>query len=491
MVFSSLIFLFLFLPLVILIYVLLPRRARNYFLLASSLLFYFWGEKYLIWILLTTIITDFTCGWLIAGDAARRGEPLPRNVPRSRYQKLILIFSLTVNLSLLAYFKYCNFFVDNTLSFLSAMGWSGPGIFEFTKVALPLGISFYTFQSMSYTIDVYRGEVKASRHFFDFACYVTMFPQLVAGPIIRYRDLQDQMDHHELSPDLFSLGVKRFIIGLSKKVLIANTIALTADSIFALPPNDLSCHLAWLGVLCYALQIYYDFSGYSDMAIGLGLMFGFRFPENFNYPYFSCSVREFWQRWHISLSTWFRDYLYIPLGGNRGTAPRVCCNLLTVFFLCGLWHGASWNFVVWGMFHGALMMFERLGFGKILSALPRVLQHLYLLLAVLIGWVFFRCESMTAAGHYLYAMFGLGSASSCALDAMYYRPVMVIALFAGIVFAMPLIPRLHGLSLRFASTGPLLTLYNALVMVTLFLLLALSSLYLTAGAYNPFIYFRF
>ena len=499
MVFSSVIFLFLYLPLVMLIYLALGRNVRNYFLLGASLLFYFWGENYLIWILLTTIVTDFTCGWLIAGEAGKRGEALQVGGERTRKQKLILVGSILINLSLLGYFKYYNFFLDNTLTFLTSMGWGSSGLFDFTRVALPLGISFYTFQSMSYTIDVYRGEVKATRRFWDYACYVTMFPQLVAGPIVRYRDLQDQLSNHEVSVDRFGLGVRRFTLGLAKKVLIANTVAMAADAVFGLPPEALTCGLAWIGVVCYTLQIYYDFSGYSDMAIGLGLMLGFRLPENFNYPYISRSVREFWRRWHISLSTWFRDYLYIPLGGNRGSKLRTCGNLLAVFLLCGLWHGASWTFVIWGLWHGGLMMLERLGVGKVLSRLPRVCGHLYLLAAVIIGWVVFRCESLPAAWHYLKALSGLGSAAVKTSPPLpMIAPVsIIVAMAVGAVLAAPLFPWFLARYRHWRDQGGWdccragVIVAEGVGMAALLALLILSVLLVTAGSYNPFIYFRF
>jgi len=332
---------------------------------------------------------------------------------------------------------------------------------------------------------------------------VTMFPQLVAGPIVRYRDLQDQLLNHELSIDKFSIGVRRFVFGLAKKVLIANTVAQVADAVFAVAPADLHCGIAWLGIICYSLQIYYDFSGYSDMAIGLGLMFGFRFPENFNYPYAATSIREFWQRWHISLSTWFRDYLYIPLGGSRGSLPRTGFNLLTVFLLCGFWHGASWNFLVWGLWHGAFLFLERMGLGSVLTRLPRICRHFYMLLTVTSGWVFFRSGSLDGAWHFLGVMFGLAApaANPAATPfAMLAYPSLLTALGCGIVFAAPLLPwwlaRYHTMRAAWLAAGTRVGRLwvggaESCGIAVIFLLLTASGMLLATGSYNPFIYFRF
>jgi len=367
MVFSSVCFLFFFLPIVLAVYLLvaLPGlggrtaaglKAGNLLLLAASLLFYSWGEGALVAIMLGSTAIDYLCGLLMAGPPARGREPsspLEPGGPRTSVQKAALALSIASNLFLLCLFKYFGFFVENARAILHAAGLSGGVLEGGMELALPMGISFYTFQSMSYTIDVYRGRVAATRSFIDFACFVTLFPQLVAGPIVRYKDLAEQLVRRVMSLEDFSLGSRRFILGLGKKVLIADSLAQAADRIYALPLGEVTCPLAWLGTICFTLQLYFDFSGYSDMAIGLGRMLGFRFPENFNYPFISRSLREYWSRWHITLGSWFRDYLFLPLGGSRVSPPRVYLNLLVVFFLCGLWHGASWTYVLWGLFHGA------------------------------------------------------------------------------------------------------------------------------------------
>lgn len=417
MVFSSLTFLFFYLPVVLLLYHLLflpvsrhsPRaplflRLSNLLLLCVSILFYFWGEGWLVWILLTSTLIDYVCGLLISG-ALRTGrvEPLTVGGPRSHAQRLTLIASLTANLLFLGFFKYFNFGVD-TVNRLVPDAWR---LTDTLRVTLPLGISFYTFQSMSYTIDVYRGHVKATHNLIDFACYVALFPQLVAGPIVRYADIAQQLVHRTLSAPVFASGVNRFVLGLAKKVLIANTVARAADAVMALPADQVTTLQAWVATLCYSIQIYYDFSGYSDMAIGLGRMFGFQFLENFNYPYVSRSIQEFWRRWHISLSTWLRDYLYIPLGGSRAGASRTWCNLLLTFVLGGLWHGAAWTFVLWGAFHGGYLALERVvrracGLSEKPAEHPRrvlaFLGQIWIFHVVCFSWILFRSPDLTACG---------------------------------------------------------------------------------------------
>jgi alginate O-acetyltransferase complex protein AlgI len=364
-VFSSITFLFFFLPIVLGLYhlVFLPvsighrsapfwRHLSNLFLLTVSLFFYFWGEGWLIWIILASTLIDYCCGLLIGG-AFHKGEieRLIKDAPRTFRQRAGLIISICSNLAFLCFFKYFNFGVDSLNMALPA-SWQ---IHDAMRIALPLGISFYTFQSMSYTIDVYRGQVKATANLIDFACFVTLFPQLVAGPIVRYRDIAHQLVHRTISRSLFASGVSRFTIGLAKKVLLANTVAQAADGILALPSQQMTTALAWIFTLCYSLQIYFDFSGYSDMAIGLGRMFGFDLKENFNYPYISRSIRDFWRRWHISLSTWFRDYVFVPLSLNVNLRSHVYVVLLMTWALVGLWHGASWNFVLWGVYQAVLI----------------------------------------------------------------------------------------------------------------------------------------
>ncbi|MEE8467510.1 MAG: MBOAT family O-acyltransferase [Planctomycetota bacterium] len=410
MVFSSPTFLFLFLPLVLVLHLVLGKRLRNAGLLAASLLFYAWGEGFLVAIMLLSIATNWGLGlWVARARAAGGG-------------KRAVAVSVAFNLGLLVTFKYANWIWASLSSLLGALGLMDGGLPPMAEVLgpplealgltdgslpadwgirLPIGISFFTFQAMSYVIDVYRGEAEIQRNPVHFGVYIALFPQLIAGPIVRYRDVAQQIRERTVDLTGFAWGVRRFVVGLGKKMLIANVVGHAADRIFALTPAELTTSAAWLGLVCYTLQIYFDFSGYSDMAIGLGRMLGFRFLENFRFPYVSRSVTEFWRRWHISLSTWYRDYLYIPLGGSRRGPGRTYLNLLIVFALCGLWHGASWSFLVWGLFHGAFLVVERLGLGAALERRPAVLRHAYLLAVVMTGWVFFRAETLTQALEYL------------------------------------------------------------------------------------------
>jgi len=359
-------------------------------------------------------------------------------------------------------------------------------------IALPIGISFYTFQTMSYTIDVYYGKVKANRNFIDFGAYfgayVTMFPQLIAGPIVRYADINEQLKSRKTSVSKFAQGVERFIIGLAKKMMFANTFGYIADSIFMHNPADLSTGTAWLGIIAYSLQIYFDFSAYSDMAIGLGKMFGFDILENFNYPYISRSIKEFWRRWHISLSTWFRDYLYIPLGGNRKGGNRTYVNLFIVFFITGMWHGSSWNFIIWGLFHGLFLVIERIGFDKILEKTWRPVQHFYALFIALIGWVFFRAEDLPQAIQYLISMAGVNE--GVLRTDVFLNNETIITLLLGFILATPVYKPVRERIKEYTKTSfgaiPLLVYY-----VFLGTLLFVSVALISAGTYNPFIYFRF
>jgi alginate O-acetyltransferase complex protein AlgI len=396
--------------------------------------------------------------------------------------------AVVVNIGLLVAFKYTGFLAEGINATLAALG--RPGV-PVPEIALPIGISFFTFHALSYVIDIYRRDAKALRNPFDMGLYIALFSQLVAGPIIRFHDIAHQLRERRVDRAMFARGVERFVIGLGKKVLIANSVAVPADLIFSLPPGELTPALAWLGVLCYALQIYFDFSGYSDMAIGLGLMFGFRFLENFNYPYISQSVTEFWRRWHISLSTWFRDYLYIPLGGNRGPRWRVYRNLIVVFVLCGLWHGASLNFLIWGLYYGVFLVIERMGFGRALGAAWAPLRHAYLLLVVAIGWVFFRADTLPEAQAMLSAMAGLAPAPSAPQSvASFVDRDQVVAIVAGCIGAMPLLPALR----RWLETreAPGLQVGAGLAAAAgLALILGASAMLLATGTYNPFIYFRF
>ncbi|WP_028320441.1 MBOAT family O-acyltransferase [Desulfatiglans anilini] len=484
MVFSSIIFLFCFLPVTLGIYFLLGRRGQNAWLLLASLVFYAWGEVFYVAVMLASIAANYAVGVLIA---AFRG---------GRWARLILGIGIAADLAILVFFKYSAFLAEN-LSFLMSpiLGRTAAGI---DPGHLPLGISFFTFQSMSYIIDVYRGAAPAQRNPMNIGLYIALFPQLIAGPIVRYHDLARQIVSRRVRLADFAAGVERFVFGLGKKVLIANNAGAIADPIFAVSTGDLTAPVAWLGIVCYTIQIYFDFSGYSDMAIGLGRMFGFRFLENFNYPYVSRSMRGFWRRWHISLSTWFRDYLYIPLGGSRKGPLRTYANLATVFFLVGLWHGASWNFVVWGLFHGTFLVLERLGFGSVLERCWRPIRHGYVLAVVMSGWVFFRAETLSGALGYLEAMMGLtaGDALRYPLEAYLDRQAWGVVL-CGAVFATPVFPAVRGWMQRLGENaggvaGVMPRCAAAVLENAAFvLLLAGSILYLAAGSYNPFIYFRF
>jgi alginate O-acetyltransferase complex protein AlgI len=489
MIFSSITFIFVFLPLVLLLFYTLRKELRFPILLLSSLFFYFYGEAYLIWIMLLTTFIDYGCALLISGGIRSGGyEPLEQGGQRNKTQKFWLSVSIVSNLLLLGYFKYFNFFTENLIQVFELAHLSHFKLDGLAKVGLPLGISFYTFQSMSYTIDVYRGHVTANRSLMRFATFVTMFPQLVAGPIVRYADLEEQFKHHSIKTDQFVEGIKRFLAGLAKKVLIANTLGQIADQIFAIEPHNISTGIAWIGLFAYSLQIYFDFSGYSCMAIGLGKMFGFEFPENFNYPYIAGSVQEFWRRWHISLSTWFRDYVYIPLGGSKTSVVKTYRNLFIVFLLCGLWHGASWNFVIWGLFHGLFLSLEKVGLRKILSKVPKAIRHIYTLLVVMLAWVFFRTETLAEAFRYIKVLFVYKTSPFFMVEE--FLPVEVILSFIfGILFSMPVLPRLirigDGLKPGLSAVAAL---GQAIVLFLLFLWCVIN---LTSGTYNPFIYFRF
>jgi len=476
MVFSSPIFLFLFLPVTLGLYFLLPTRLRNVWLLGTSLVFYSWGEPKFVVVMLASIVINFLLAlWIDRGRD--RGNARP-----------VLATAVVINIGLLVFFKYANFIVDNLNVLLGGMNLSPILI---PAIALPIGISFFTFHALSYVIDVYRRAAPAQRSLFNIGLYISLFPQLIAGPIIRYHDIAHQLVERTVTRTGFAYGVERFVVGLGKKVLIANSLAVPADLIFSIPGDQLTTPVAWLGVLCYALQIYFDFSGYSDMAIGLGHMFGFRILENFNYPYISQSLTEFWRRWHISLSNWFRDYLYIPMGGNRVAPWRVYFNLVTVFFLCGLWHGASWNFVIWGLFHGAFLVIERMGLARWMEAWWRPFRHLYLLLVVTVSWVFFRAAELPDASGFLRAMVGLSPASGLEHPLGLYLDIQIaLALAVGAVGSMPIVTAIRG-RLEGSTKASVKIAASVGKVTALASILAVSSALLAAGTYNPFIYFRF
>jgi len=477
-------FLFLFLPLLLGLYF-APRSPThgaygNGLLLLASVIFYAKGGGSFTWLMLGSITFNY---WIAIRVDRARSTPACRP---------LLVFAIAANLLVLGIFKYANFFADNLNELLRALGTDPLAL---PRVLLPIGISFYTFHAISYVVDVYRRDAVAQKSPVHAALYLLLFPQLIAGPIIRYRDLADQLASRVVGLSDFASGVRRFVLGLAKKMLIANLVAGPADQIFALPTAQWSAGHAWLAIVCYTLQIYFDFSGYSDMAIGLGRMFGFRFPENFRHPYVADSVQEFWRRWHISLSSWFRDYLYVPLGGNRVTPARLYGNLVLVFFLCGLWHGASWNFVIWGLFHGAFLVFERLGLLTLLGRLWAPLRHVYLLLAVMVGWVFFRAEDLQDAVAFLAAMAGLGAAQPTPYAVGFYlTPELLLALLAGTIGALPIVPALARWRERqeqAARNAPLTWATDIAGVGALLVLLLASIVQMAARTYNPFIYFRF
>jgi alginate O-acetyltransferase complex protein AlgI len=496
MVFSSRVFLFLFLPAVLLVYFTAPRRLRNSVLLLASLFFYCWGEPRQFGLMLASIGLNHLLG-LLAGWS--RG----RSAGRQSLGPWVIGLTVAANLGLLGYYKYANFVVDSLNPLLA---WAGFTEIVCRPIALPVGISFYTFQAMSYVIDVYRGEVPAEKNPLRTALYISLFPQLIAGPIVRYTDVAADMANRNITLDMFAEGVRRFLIGLAKKVLLANSLATAADAIFEIPDGGATFTVAWLGIVCYALQLYFDFSGYSDMAIGLGWMLGFRFLENFDYPYISRSITEFWRRWHLSLSTWFRDYLYVPLGGNRRGTARTYFNLLTVFLLCGLWHGASWSFVLWGLFHGAFLIAERAGLGRFLEARSAFMRHAYTLVVLAFGWVLFRAESPAHAVAYWKSMVGLGPSNSEDGLFIYLSSGLAIALAVALVSATPAWERLGEWAGKLgnrsgqcaaseADSTPLPVwldgLWAGARVVSLGCLLFATASALMASTYNPFIYFRF
>ena len=479
MLFSSAIFLFLFLPFFLLIYYLLPKRFHNAFLFAASLCFYAWGEGPVVLVLLLSALINYIAGRLIEQGRRRAG----------------LWLSLAGSLSLLFYYKYANFFVDSVLGIAKAFTLPVPEGLALTHIALPIGISFYTFQGISYTLDIYWGRIKANRSFLDYGTYVAMFPHQIAGPIVRYADIAPELADRTTTIEKFGIGAERFILGLAKKVLLANTFASLADTIFNAPPDTYPTATAWLGIVGYSLQIYFDFSGYSDMAIGLGKMVGFDFKENFNYPYVARSIQDFWRRWHISLSSWFRDYVYIPLGGNRASKMRTYRNLLIVFFVTGLWHGASWNFIIWGLYHGLFLLLERAGLGKRLERLWPPVAHAYTILAVLVGWVFFRTETLPEAIHFLQKMLGLGGHPTAMMaypPSYFLNAELIVSLLIGFVLATPVYPYFQrGWERLVARLVSIHILLNSIYVVGLFGLFVLAVMYLAADTYNPFIYFRF
>lgn len=462
MLFSSIPFLYYFLPAVLILYFISPKGLKNTTLLLASLFFYAWGEPMYVFLMMGTIICGYVLGLLIEKFS---GTWLSR---------LFLVLSVTLNLAALGFFKYADFFISNVNA---ATGLSVPLL----NIALPIGISFYTFQILSYTIDVYRGDVSAQKNPIDLAAYITMFPQLIAGPIVRYRDVSEQLKSRRHSSSAAALGIRCFILGLAKKILIANQLGELVDIFRA--SGDKSVAFFWLYAVAFSLHVYFDFSGYSDMAIGLGRIFGFEFPENFNYPFISKSVTEFWRRWHISLGSWFRDYVYIPLGGNRVKRSRWLFNILIVWLLTGFWHGAAWNFIAWGLFFAVFLVAEKLLYGRLLEK-SRVVSHVYVILLSLISFVIFNAANMREAFSYIGAMFGAGDYPLVSAELAYYIKSYGLILVLALIGATPLVKRFF-LETRL---GRILQYTEPVFLV---LLLIIMTAYLVDGSFNPFLYFRF
>lgn len=471
MVFSSLLFLFRFLPAVIILYFIVPVKLRNTVMFAASLFFYGWGEPVYITLLLFSTIVDYTHGrWLAAAMAAGN----------KRRQKMIVASSAIINLSLLGFFKYSDFVIG-------AVNQVGGTDFGLLHLALPIGISFYTFQTMSYTIDIYRGQAKVQYNIIDFGAYVSMFPQLIAGPIVRYHTIAQELNERKETVARFALGIQIFVVGLGKKVLLANAMGSLWDEVQAIPAGEQSIWLLWLGIIAYGMQIYFDFSGYSDMAVGLGHMFGFTFPENFRYPYTSKSITEFWRRWHISLGTWFREYVYIPLGGNKKGTRRHVLNIMIVWFLTGIWHGAGWNFLLWGIYFGIWLLLEKFWLTRYLERMPGIWRSFYTLMIVFLGWVLFAHDDLTAGVTYLAGLFG-GNGVSLAMRGRtaYLWLTAAPKLLICMVGATPL-PKTLFLRWR-TRAGSLGEVCTALAGLGIFIVIVA---YLVDASYNPFLYFRF
>ena len=472
MVFSSLVFLFVFLPIVLVLYYLSSKKYRNYLLLLASLFFYAWGEPTYVVIMLVSIGANYLCGLLV--DEKRADKVRVTGV----------VISVIFNICMLGVFKYSGFFVKNINT---AFNTSLP----VPEIALPLGISFFTFQAMSYVVDVYRKDAKVQKNIFDLSLYISLFPQLVAGPIVRYQTVADQIEEREHNIIKFGDGVRRFIIGLGKKVLLSNSLGMLADSVFGMQTYQLTIVSTWLGILAYSLQIFFDFSGYSDMAIGLGKMFGFEFLENFNYPYISQSASEFWRRWHISLGSWFRDYVYFPLGGSRRGNVRTYINLFIVWFLTGFWHGASWTFIAWGLYFGLLIGMEKSYLGKLLNKVPRFVRHIYLLLVVMIGWVFFRADSFSYSIEFIKNMFFMGTNVIFDGVAASYINDYWFVLVLSMIFCMPIVDWFRR-KIEVANDKILESnisyVLNSVVYTGILLIVIFK---LVNSTYNPFLYFRF
>lgn len=470
MLFSSITFLFIFLPLTLLLYYLVPFRMKNYVMLAASLIFYAWGEPVYIILMILSIILNYFCG-----------QDIYEKRDNARAMKMSLMFGVIMNLLILGFFKYYGLLMDTINAIL-------PIDIPYRVLALPIGISFYTFQAMSYLIDVYRKEVKPQENVLYFALYISMFPQLIAGPIVRYIDIEEQLKERSINSTKFGEGAMYFIRGLAKKVVLANTFGSIYEQVAAMQMGSFSTLTAWVGAIAYAFQIYFDFGGYSDMAIGLGKMFGFEFLPNFNYPYIAKSITDFWRRWHISLSTWFREYVYIPLGGNRCTPSRHILNLLIVWMLTGLWHGAQWNFMFWGLYYGVILILEKYLWGSKIEKLPAAVQHIYAFVLVLFGWVFFFSPTLGYAGQYLKVMFGIGAKGIFDKQGFFMIftnwLLIVIAILASAPRGYKLLKKITGCW----QSEEVRTIVTCAVYIAMFLL---CIAFLVTETYNPFLYFRF
>lgn len=461
MVFSSITFLFYFLPIVLAIYYIVPKKCKNIVLLIASLFFYFYGEPKYVYTMLFSIICTYIFGILIN--------------KYKKYSKVFLVLSIAINIAILIYFKYTNFIIQNINLWLTKK-------IDFIYVILPIGISFYTFQLMSYTIDIYRGQAKVQKNILKLAMYISLFPQLIAGPIVRYTTIENQLENRNHTVSKFALGVRRFIIGLGKKVLIANVLGELCNKFLSIGDNSVLFY--WLYAIANMLQIYFDFSGYSDMAIGLGKMFGFEFLENFNYPYIATSIKDFWRRWHISLSSWFRDYIYIPLGGSRVTKLKWIRNILIVWILTGLWHGAQWNFIIWGLYFGILLIIEKVFLEKFLTKLPKFISRIYTLIIVMISFIIFSGESTKEILQNIGGLIGIKTNSFATPESIYYFKSYLVIIILGIIGATPLMKNI-------CSNEKLHKVINILEPVCLLAILVVSTSFIIDGSFNPFLYFRF
>lgn len=466
MVFSSTIFVFFFLPLVLLFYFLAPKKIKNYVLLLFSIIFYLFGGPKFLLVLISVVLIDYIGAILI---------------DKTKKKKQFLALTIFLNIAVLFYFKYTGFFLENVNSLFNIK-------IDIPDIILPIGISFYTFQAMSYVIDIYRKKVKLQKNFLTLLLYVSLFPQLVAGPIVRYETIENQLKTRKTTLEDLEYGIRRFILGLAKKVIIANQMGALADTIFQ--SNDLTTPVAWIGAIAYMFQIYFDFSAYSDMAIGIGRMFGFKFLENFNFPYISKSITEFWKRWHISLSTWFKDYVYIPLGGNRKGIKRQILNLLIVWSLTGFWHGAEWNFILWGLYYFIFLILEKFILNKVLNKVPNIINHIYALFIILIGWVIFRCDTLSTMKEMFTALFSFNITQMSLNESLVYLESYYIYFILAIIFSAPVYYKIVEKikTLKKGKLKTFLTIMHYLFLIGLFII---TIMFLAHSSYNPFIYFRF